>query len=227
MPLGEKFSMVMAGQYCGVPVSISMAYLQIADDFVGEDPGTRLVRLWFDELEVNGGPWKTIRGSLSQMLNWECVSVTYGATTETLFLTDAAGLIGFASLPTAVAVQINIAPLFPHPGKGEGRFYLPGFINENQSRGFLDTTTRDRILLFCQNIGEIDDLGAGQGPRWKLIPHADYVNEVGGDDGIDAFAAYPSPFLKVIGSRRSDACQAFSGSGGAGFESIIVSPDPV
>jgi hypothetical protein len=72
---------------------------------------------------------------------------------------------------------------------------------------------------------EIDDLGGGQGPRYHLVPHAKYRDREGGIDDVLASVPYPNLMTKIIGSRRSDACQAFlSGGDGGGFEEIIVPP---
>lgn len=225
MPVNSIIDLTFAGEYCSVPVSISLAYKQLADDAPGEDTGERLIRLWFDTIAVSGGPWRYIRPFMSDELGFACATASYGNTSTAAFLTGAVGLNTDPASPSPLALQVNTPAQNPHPNASAGRFFLPGLTIPQLQRCGVVQSHSQVLLQFYLNLLEIDDLGGGQGGRYHLIPHAKYVDREGGIDDVLAGVPYPNLMMKIIGSRRSDACQAFlSGGAGGGFEEIIVPP---
>ena len=226
MAVDDVHSLSLQGTYCGVPVAIGMAYKQIGDDPVGVNAGRQLIDKWFNTAAVDGGPWRQIRGFLTDALNWECAIDTFGDGVITVFLTDANGTNANASYPSPCCAQINIPASNPVETSREGRFFLPGVAIEDG----LDFTFRqlfhNALRTFATNLVEIDDLGGGQGPRYHLMPHAEYLGLAGDPADVFAFTPYHDCFIKVLGSRRSDACTAFVATGGAGFAPIVVVPEP-
>ncbi|MBA7684951.1 hypothetical protein ES703_93364 [subsurface metagenome] len=225
MSLGDVHDLQFEGQFCGVPFSMGMAYLQVADDFPAENAGRRLIDLWFNTTIILGGPWHTIRLRLTDDLVFECASDSWDTNQVTLFLNDARGENTATSCPSPLCAQINIVPLIPHHLKDEGRFFLPGISAVDTLRSGFDPVLMTFLEDFCIALPEIDDQGGGLGGRYRLVPHAKYTNLAGDQEDIEAFRPFPTPFIKVLNSRRSDACTAFIG-GGTGFDPIEVPPTP-
>ncbi len=219
MGLNDVHSVVVSGKWQGVPVAISWAYQQVLADAPGLEPGRELVIDWFT---FATGPWFQIRTLLSEDLVWECAVDAYGSEVETIFLTDAMGLDTTASLPTTHALQVNIPAEFPHNGAHEGRFYLPGMVVNNVNRSSYDDALNSALVTMMAAMLEVGDR-AGE-KAFRLVPHGNYLDALGGTDQINSWIPYVSPFVKVIGSRRADQCGAFTGGSGAGFDPVIVPP---
>lgn len=225
MPIGSIHKLNFQGEFCSVPIAISMAYKQLADDPVDVNTGVNLIAKWFDEPSVSGGAWRYLRPFLSDELGFACATDSYDNTMVSAFLNGAVGLNTDDATPSPFALQVEIQPQNPHPLAYPGRFYMPGFTNNQLERaGFNDALTQ-ALLQFYVNLLEVEDLGTGQGPRYHLIPHAGYLDRAGTRNDVLAFVPSGNLMTKVIGSRRSDTCQAFlSGGDSGGFEEIIVPP---
>lgn len=225
MPLNSIHSLTLSGEFCAVPISISLAYKQLADDPVGINTGVNLIRKWFDEPAAAGGAWRYIRPRLSNQLGFSCASDTYDQTSVTAFLGGAVGLNGNPATPSPLALQVEIQPQNPHPDAYPGRFFMPGLCNEHLERAGLNDTFTQAVIQFYKNLLEVEDLGGGQGPRYHLIPHAGYRDRNGSTNDVLAFEPFGNLMVKIVGSRRSDGCQAFlSGADTEGFETITVPP---
>lgn len=222
MAIGDVIALTFNGVYCSVPVSIGMAYTQLADPPPGEFPGKRLIERWLNE--VNGA-WRSISFAISDQLAWECASAVYGDTAETGFLSGATGGSAAASVPTPLAIQVNMDSQDPHPGSRPGRFYMPGLVQSHLDGGGFTNVAEGVLNPWMVALIEVDDMGGGLGPRYRLYPHPKYLTR-NGDTNINAERPYYNPFMKVIGNRRADACTTFVGQGGAGFSPIPVDPAP-
>ena len=213
----------MQGTFCAVPISVNMAYKQLADDAAGEDPGVRLIRLWFDTPAANGGPWRTIRAFSSDQLGFECVQGSYDDVAVTVFLDGAVGLNAQPATPSPFCLQMNIPAANPHPAANEGRFFWPGLTMDQVERAGVTSVFSQEVRRWALSLLEIDDLGGGQGPRYALMPHAGYLDRAGQTDDVLAFVPYANLMVKVLGTRKSDACQAFvAGANQGGFAPITI-----
>lgn len=222
MPINDIHALSLEGEYCGVPISMSLAYKQLADDPIGENAGLRLIDQWFTEA---GGPWLQIRPFLTEDLNIQCAVDSFGEQVATRFLDGAVGLVATPSYPSPHCVQMNVPGENPSGNADEGRFYLPGWPIVAGERSWWKATTHFELRLFALTLLEIDDLGGGQGGRYHLMPHAKYVGPDNAPDANLAFVPYANPLIKIIGNRRSDACTAFtSGAGQGGFDTIVIPP---
>lgn len=225
MAIGDIHDLNLQGQFCGVPISIGMAYLQLEADEPGVTSGRRLIDQWFNTTVANGGPWHIARLRLTTDLVFECATDSWGNFSVAEFLIDARGENDVASTPSPICAQINIPALEPHHLQDQGRFFLPGLAAEDTLRSGYGGPLRTMLQDFCVALVELDDPAGPVGPRYHLIPHAKYRDILGANENTEAFTPYPSPFLKVLNSRRSDACTAFVG-GGLGFDPIITIPSP-
>ncbi|GAG85465.1 unnamed protein product, partial [marine sediment metagenome] len=115
MPIDTVLALDLQGLYCGVPISISLAYKQVvADGTLGGLPGRTLATEW-----MNGanGPWDTIRAEISDALEWQCAIVSYDQEVEVILYTGMVGLEPGASWPTQQALQVNTPSDDPYPDK--------------------------------------------------------------------------------------------------------------
>jgi len=225
MPINSIHNLNFQGEFCSVPCSISLAYKQLGDDPVGVDPGINLIQKWFDEPAAFGGAWRTIRPFLSDELGFACATDSYDNKAVSAFLTGATGLNTDPATPSPLAMQIEVPPQNPHPNAHPGRFFMPGLTNNQLERAGIDQPTSQAWEQFFKKVLEVEDLGGGQGPRYHLIPHPKFLDRAGSTNDVLAYQPFANLMVKVVGSRRSDTCQAFlSGGDGGGFDEIIVPP---
>lgn len=221
MAQNDIHTLLINGSYCTVPVSISLAYRQEFADPPNERPGRDLIESWFTTIL---GPWFQIRQFLTDDLIWECATSSYGGLVDTVFLQDAKGTSPDSSTPSTVCAQFNIPPLFPHENGKEGRFYLPGIRMDDLNRSGFSQTLNSQFVVFAQSLLSIQSAATGANDSYRLVPHGKYRDRDGLVDNAEAFLPYVTEFVKVLGSRRADACGAFVAGGGGEFKPIIVPP---
>lgn len=220
MAIGDQFKMAVQGIWCGAPVAFGLDYLQIQPDIPGEDPGKSLVDGWF--LDANA-PWLNIRVRLSSELAITCISWSSPSSKGATFVTsNATGLDNInPSMPTTVAVMMHIRARGPHPGPNPakpryfgGRFFMPGVVQTDVQRSWLNQITRTPWGLFgslCVNIAP-----AGQtGTMFRLMPFADFVpNPLGGPGAeITAVHCFPDPIIRRLKTRKPTTCQIVGAQG--------------
>jgi hypothetical protein len=223
MALDDVLDLDLQGTYCGVPISINLAYVQRLENLGDEDPARTLVDAWFNDAN---GPWQVVRPILSNALLFQCATVRRAGFVSQLFLDSVPGANDTPGTPSPLALQINIPAQFPHPASSAGRFYLPGIpANEIVECG-VSTALIDQVEVFCEALMGVGLSAANpQLRRFVLIPHAKYVDANGGTADIHASRPHLVSFVKVVSSRRSDACTTFINSDDAGgFETIEVTP---
>lgn len=223
MATGDIHALAFSGTYAGVPVAITMAYIQKAPDPPVVSPGLDLIEAWFANV---GGPWANIKGFLDEDMRFDCASSAFGENVDTMFLTDANGEAIGDSLPSTHCIQMNVPAVIPHPDGHEGRFYVPGIMLANVTRSGYSSNFNAQLKVFAAALLLLDSPNGGGVEAYQLIPHAGFRNTVGTTQGIDAFLPYNSEFVKVLGSRRADQCSAFTGGGAGAFQTLTIDPGP-
>ena len=221
MAQDDVISLTISGTHTGVPCAVSMAYVQKILDPPGTTPGRDLIDSWFTN---PGGPWDYLREDLSDELVWTCAVASWADQTETIFLNAGEGLSGQPSCPTTHCIQMNVPALVPHPDSHEGRFYFPGLIYNNTYRSGFTENFNTKLNAWAVVLLSVESKATGTGSAYRMSPHPEYRDANGQQQSVDAYLPYHSPFVKVMGTRRADACAAFHGGGGGLYYPIIIPP---
>jgi len=221
MAQGDIHGLTLAGTYLGVPVAVSLAYLQEETDDPTISPGRDLISSWFLN---TGGPWDYIREDMSDQLIWTCAVSVWGANVDTVYLADANGLSATASVPSTDAIQMNIPALFPHPDADEGRFFWPGFLLSHCNRSGFTSAFNIKLNVWEVVLLSLEGYTSSQSGAWSLVPHAKYLDAAGTTGQVKAWRPYHNEFVKVLGNRRPAGCAAFTGGGDGDFNPITIPP---